>query len=402
MKNPIATRVLIALVAPLFLLATPAAVTAQDDAPQPEDGYQTPEEALRDDLANTAASHGWTFAQAEAQHRVTEAVDAIAGTIAPERLETFVGTALSEEPGGTPTLYLKGEADEFVRSVIRESGQDVIVADRQPFSFLELQARHERLNRELIGLGYTDLSSGVDITDGTITAHLAAQPGLTSDPEEIRERLSEEFYRGVTLTVVEALDNIAQHGYGGLPLFDNKVPECTSGWTVIDPQGVTGVSAAGHCTGIDQAYGSGEGYFDLDKQTEHRGFLGDVEWHTTTTHTDVAEFYAHPTVRRDTLSMERWWEFTVGETICVFGRTTNERNCERVVDDIVASCTLQGYLTEGMVRMDGVNTDFGDSGAGWSFNTRAYGSHVGVCGWGSVFTRADVFPQALGVSVLLK
>ncbi|SDD32295.1 hypothetical protein [Glycomyces harbinensis] len=402
MKKPITTRVLIALAAPLLLFTTPAAATAQADDPRPEDGFQTPEEALRDDLANTAASHGWTIAQAEDQYRVTEAVDAIASTIAPERLETFVGTALSEEPGGTPTLYIKGEADEFIRDVIRESGQDVIVADRQAFSYLELQGRNERLTRELIALGYADLSSGVDITDGTITAHLAAQPGLPSDPGEIRERLSEEFRRGVVLTVAEDLGNTAQHGYGGLPLFDGKVPECTSGWTVTTPQGVTGVSAAGHCTGIDEAWGSGEGYFDLDKQTEHRGYLGDVEWHTTPSHTDAAEFYSHPTVRRDVLSVEPWWEITVGETICVFGRATNERNCDSDVEEVVWSCTLQGYLTQGLVRMNAEVTDGGDSGAGWSFNTQAYGSHVGLC-WGtSVFTRADLFSEALGVSVLLK
>jgi hypothetical protein len=38
MKNPIARRVLIALVAPLLLLASPAAVTAQEDDPYLEDG----------------------------------------------------------------------------------------------------------------------------------------------------------------------------------------------------------------------------------------------------------------------------------------------------------------------------------------------------------------------------
>jgi hypothetical protein len=400
MQHSLPRRVLVALAAPLLLLASPAVGTARAD--DPEDVLQTPEEALRDDLTATAEARGWTFAQAEAQYRVAEAMDDIASQIAPERLDVFVGTALSERPGGTPTLYLKGEADEFVQRVVDASGQDVIVADRQPFSFLELQARSERVNRELIALGYADLSSGVDITNGTITVDLAAQPGLTSDPAEIRERLSAEFQRGVALTVADALDNTVQFAYGGMAAYKDGVVWCTMGWTVVDPQGVTGLSTAGHCPALDPMVGKpGWGFAKIEFEAEHRGFLGDVEWHTTST-VDVTRFYAKPFVKRDTVSVEPWWEFSEGETICVFGRATNERNCERVVNDIVASCTLQGFLTEGLVRMDGVNTDGGDSGGGWSYDNRAYGSHVGICGWGSVFTRADVFPQALGVSVLLK
>ncbi|MDN3239699.1 hypothetical protein [Glycomyces tritici] len=399
MQFTLSRRILAALAAPLLLLASPAVGTARAD--DPEDGYQTPEEGLRDDLARTAAAHGWTLAQAEAQYRVTEVIDDIASQIAPERLDVFVGTALSERPGGTPTLYIKGEADEFVRSVVEASGLDVTIADRQPFSYLELQDRNDRLNRELIGLGYADLSSGADITNGTITVDLAAQPGLPSDPEAIRERLSEEFRRGVALTVVDSLGNTAQYAYGGMAAYKDGALWCTIGWTVVDPQGTTGVSSAGHCTGLDQAGKPGYGFAKLELEAEHRGFYGDVEWHTTST-IDVARFYAAPYVKRDTLSVEPWWEFTVGETICVFGRATNERDCSLDVEDVLWSCTLQGYLTEGLVRMDGVNTDSGDSGAGWSWNNQAYGSHVGLCYGKSVFTRADLLPQALDVSVMLK
>lgn len=61
MKKPI-RRALVTLVTPLLLLASPAAVAAQEDDPHPEDGYQTPEDGLRDDVENTAESRGWTFA----------------------------------------------------------------------------------------------------------------------------------------------------------------------------------------------------------------------------------------------------------------------------------------------------------------------------------------------------
>ena len=202
MKIPITKRVLIALVAPILLLAaTPAAAPAQERDPDPTDGYQSPEESLKDDLSITAKSHGWTFDEAEAQYRVAETLGQIAAKIAPERLDVFVGTALSDKPGGTPTLYIKGEADEFVHEVIKESGLDVKVADGQPYSYLELQERNVRLNDALTEFGFRDLSSGFDITTkGTITVAVAARRDLPTNPEEILNKLPEEFQKGVQLT----------------------------------------------------------------------------------------------------------------------------------------------------------------------------------------------------------
>ncbi|MEU5153837.1 hypothetical protein [Glycomyces sp. NPDC021274] len=401
MKKPIAKRVLIALVTPALLLASPAAVIAQENDPDPKDGYQNPEESLKDELTSTAESHGWTFEEAEAQYRVAEAIGEIAARIAPERLDVFVGTALSEKPGGTPTLYVKGEADSFVHEVIKESGLDVIVADQQPFSFLELEDRNERLNRELTEIGFSDLSSGFDITaEGVITAELAANPELPSDPEEILKKLSEEFQKGVQLTVSDKLGNTAEHGYGGMAAYVGGTFNCTTGWTVINARGVTGVSTAGHCTGINQAWQPGHGFIPLTFQQQHRGYWGDMEWHTTPGHVDRAEFYAHPNTRRDTLSVEPWWGFTVGESICMFGRSTNVRKCGLDVQNPWWSCTLDGFYTQSLVRMNGDVTIGGDSGGGWSWNNRAYGSHVGDCSWQNVFSRVDDMNEAIGVSVL--
>lgn len=401
MKNLITRRVLIALVAPLLLLAPPAAAIAQERDPDPEDGYQNPEESLKDDLSNTAESHGWTFEEAEAQYRIAETIGEIAAKIAPERLDVFVGTALSEKPGGTPTLYIKGKADEFVYEVIKESGLDVNVADEQPFSFLELQERNARLNGALTEIGFRDLSSGFDITaGGTITVEVAAGRDLPSDPEEILKKLPEEFQKGVQLTVADKLGNTAEHGYGGLAAYVGGTFNCTTGWTVVSPSGTTGVSTAGHCTGINQAWQPGHGFISLSFQQQHRGYWGDMEWHTTPGHVDEAEFYAYPNTRRDTLSVEPWWGFSVGESICMYGRSTNSRECGLDVQNPWWSCTLDGFLTDSLVRMDGDVTIGGDSGGGWSWNNRAYGSHVGDCSWQNVFSRVDDMNEAIGVSVL--
>jgi len=43
----------------------------------------------------------------------------------------------------------------------------------------------------------------------------------------------------------------------------------------------------------------------------------------------------------------------------------------------------------------------GDSGGGWSYANTAFGSHVGLCDGKSVFSVADYFDEALGLTVRL-
>ncbi|WP_100445493.1 chymotrypsin family serine protease [Glycomyces xiaoerkulensis] len=394
----ISKRAIVALAAPALLLATPATVAAEENDTAAESDYQTPEESLEHDLRLTAEAKGWTFEQAEAQYEVTEAIGDIAGEIAPKRPEAFVGTALSEEPGGAPTLYLKGEADEFVERVIEQSGQKVIVADGQPYSFVELQERSLQLTEELIKLGYGDIVSAVDITEGTVSAEVAAPRGNIVEADQIAGRLSEELRTGIDLSVVKGLDNRAEHAYGGAVLYDDGFFECTSGWTVEAPDGTTGVTTAGHCNGINEIEEDGCCVFDMTFQTQYQGYWGDVEWHTTN-HIEPARFYASPNNLRDTLSIEPWSDFTVGESICMFGRATGSRECGLDVEDAWVSCTFSGTTIDSLVQMDGDVTTGGDSGGPWSWGNRAYGSHVGDCGGKNVFSRVDDFDEAIGVTV---
>lgn len=83
----------------------------------------------------------------------------------------------------------------------------------------------------------------------------------------------------------------------------------------------------------------------------------------------------------------------------MFGRSSNKRDCSLDVSATSVSCTFNGISTQRLVRMDGDVTIGGDSGGGWSFNYKAYGSHVGDCGGLNVFSVADLFDEALGVTV---
>lgn len=85
----------------------------------------------------------------------------------------------------------------------------------------------------------------------------------------------------------------------------------------------------------------------------------------------------------------------IGESICVFGRASNDRDCSLRVENPNVFCGTPQKL----VQMDGFVTEGGDSGGGWSWGTTAYGGHYGYCFNKSSFSVADLFDEALGVVV---
>jgi streptogrisin C len=51
--------------------------------------------------------------------------------------------------------------------------------------------------------------------------------------------------------------------------------------------------------------------------------------------------------------------------------------------------------------MDAITSVVGDSGGGWSYGSKAYGSQKGHCASKDAWSVADLFDEALGVKVIL-
>ncbi|GAA2128446.1 hypothetical protein [Glycomyces algeriensis] len=389
------TRALIALASSALLLAPAAAANAE--APEAGPYLQTADEALAQDLTLIAAAQGWTYAEALAQHKAAEAIGDLAVEVAAAYPDAFVGSALSTEPGGTPTLYIKGTAAPAINALAASAEVAVRIADDQPYSFVELEARSAKLHAELIGMGYDTLMTAVDITSGTVEAEIETTTELSSSRTSVRAALSEEFDEGVELNFIDSLDAGLEYAFGGARV--NGDGSCTSGWTVITPRGAQGVTTAGHCDGMTRIYEDGTGWHAMDYRAQHRGQWGDVEWHSVPGQSTPARFYANASTRRTTSSIEPASGLTTGESICVYGRSTNERDCSALLLRPSIRCTIDGVSTDRLVQMNKHVTTDGDSGGGWSHGNRAYGGHVGHCSGDSVFTPVAYFPNALGVSV---
>ncbi|MDJ0766276.1 MAG: hypothetical protein QNJ97_25065 [Myxococcota bacterium] len=354
---------------------------------------QTPEEGLAEDLALVAKAKGWTIEEAAADRKAADEVGRIAEELAKKRPDLFVGSAVSEEPGGVPTLYVKGPAGPDVLDIVKSSEIEINVADRQPFSFMELEARQQKVNRSLEELGYKDYMTFFKLAEaGQIRAKVAVEANLPETAFEIVQSLPVEQRDYVHLSVSHVPVGVLEHAMGGMRAKDDGVFECTTGWTV----GGNGVTTAAHCSGINQIDTPGGTTHTFPYQSQHKGQWGDVEWHTSST-IEEWKFYANSSSQRWTQQLEARANISENESICIYGRSSNDRDCSLDVESLSVSC----LNAQRLVRMDGDATIGGDSGGGWSWNTRAYGSHVGDCSSRNVFSVADLFDEAIGRTVRL-
>ena len=400
-----------------------------------EDGVvrQSPDEALAHDLALVAEAKGWTLAEAAADHLAADRIGEVAEAVARERPDIYVGAALAEEPGGAPRLYVKGPADAYVLDLVAASDIEIVVADNQPFSFDELEARKLRVHRALEAAGFRYIAPSVNVTGrGVVPAgrdrlegvlavlqHQPARgddagvgdgplPGLRRADRclhvlDIVPLLPAGLRGSVQLTVHDQPNVHDEAAFGGMWVRDDGVNECTSGWSVRNLNtGALGVSTAGHCAGINQINHPGHGVHNLNFQSQHRGQWGDVEWHTSP-QPEPDDFYADAATIRDVAAVEARGNITVGESVCQYGRSSNDRDCSLDVQDVSQACTNSGVFNNRLVLMNGDTAIGGDSGGGWSFGNTAYGGHKGNCNPDfpnrDAWSVAALFDEAIGVRV---
>lgn len=187
------------------------------------------------------------------------------------------------------------------------------------------------------------------------------------------------------------------HSRGGNRLLDGGGFECTSGWSVDGPNG-DGIVTAAHCTGLDQFEEPGVTPYGMTWRRQERD-KGDAEYHTTT-HIELAEFYATATSIRDVKSTKATiWMFP-GNSVCVYGRSSNIRDCTHDIEATGVTVTFtDGVTVRKLARASGDSSIGGDSGGGWSWNTKAWGVHSGSNDVDSYFTPIGRVERELDVDV---
>ncbi len=153
--------------------------------------YADPRSHLREDIELGARQRRWTLRQGEVNYCSTEAVGHVAELVAAQDEDILVGSALSEDPVGVPSLYIKGVAPAWVHELIDAEAVPIELVDGQPFSFEELDERQTRVAEALVALGYGGVMTSSNVTGaGIIPTSVTKTPGLPSDPVEIKALLS--------------------------------------------------------------------------------------------------------------------------------------------------------------------------------------------------------------------
>lgn len=351
-------------------------------------------EAALFDAKIIAENKGWevnaTLRHMQTQAQFSSLLDKVA-ELYPNKLSS---AEFAPKPGGNSSVNIKGEVPDSLFNLIDSSGLDVVLNGGRKFSRRELRERSLAILKYLSQLGYTSATSAVR-PNGSIEVGVGATATVQDEPVL-------PYYLGENVKIAVAKGNLTnvEHARGGARVSGSG--SCTSGWAVTNGS-VTGVSTAAHCFGINWYINPPselEADFNLVHEAEHLGLYGDVEWKTAPSHIEPAEFFATSSQIREVNSVET--SFAVNATYCVYGRSSNNRQCDNVYSTWVNA--LDGLtLISGLVGMDNDNTLQGDSGGGWSFSTEAAGGHRGDQ-WiwfkmRNVFSRASLFPSALGVSV---
>jgi hypothetical protein len=385
-----------ALVAAVVAALAPVSAAAAHDDPDPGAPALDRAAATAIDIAIIAAQEGWTPAATRRHMIDQDRFGALQVTLEARFPATFAGAEFAEVPGGKSWLRFTGAVPAAAQSLAAESGLDVGLTGGRRFSATESADRTTAVVGHLAGAGHRPVSAEL-LPDGRIevAASGAATPGSVLPPA-LRE--------GVHVTFADRQVAGNLHGYGGARVNDRSDGDrCTTGFSVEHlVTGETGVTTAAHCDGMDeyeQPWSTDS--YDFPFQDQHIGTSGEVEWHTTTGHVDVAEYYADgdPSDRREVNSVETG--VAANNIYCLYSHVGQERTCDGVRSTYVAVFTTG--LASNLVGMDDFNAEPGDSGGPWSYGTEAAGT---VVGWYWSFSNHDAwsrgwsFDNALDVEIL--
>jgi hypothetical protein len=348
------------------------------------------------DLELLAEQFGWGVEDAsrhvDAQREFGHLIDGIAG----KYREQYAGAEFAEKPGGTSQIMVKGEAPDDLRQMVKREELPVELVEGKRYSLAELEERSVEVVKALAERGYDEVGAAV-LPSGLI------QVAVEGDPSRAKD-LPERLVDGVE--IVQSPERMIRNEVveGGVRVYATGGGSCTSGFSVRSlSTGATGVSTAGHCTGINRYSLPGPNNDpSLFHQGQHLGIFGDVEWKTSTD-VEIARYWASPTDNRPVNIVWPSNGYATNMVTCVHSRVNGTRSCDQIYSTFVISFS-GGSLIASLIATDNDSTSPGDSGGPWSFGTIADGGHRGDqwiwFGTRNVFTKAGLFPAALGVAVM--
>lgn len=312
------------------------------DVGDPSDSIRhvSPEEAAETDLRLVAEAKGWTLEEARHDRETADQLGDLQEVLIAEHGDAYAGGYLSDEPTSPPTLRFVGAVSVKAQEAIDASDLEPNIETKAKFTLAQLRESTIQAIETLAARGFEEAIAGVDERAGRVYLTVRDRHNRET-AHSIRQALPDAV-RPVVSTVEVRGGSIIQpaHTRGGNWMADDGTNECTSGWSVRRlSDGVEGVALAAHCEGINE-FRDATGLYSAPWRGEHIGDWGELEWHTTS-HIELAEFWADSSHLRDTLQIEGAGNISVGESVCIYGRASNNRNCNADVEDAWISITFE-------------------------------------------------------------
>jgi len=361
---------------PAAILAEEGETTRRPDVQPLTPPLTSPEQALATDLEVLATAEGRSLDDVNAQYVHGEKFDKVDGDLQRHFGAAFAGSWTKPGPPVESFVRFKGRATAEAETIVRASGLNVTLIPGAAFSQREMNARVDELRLDLTVLGSVDVNSWVDVENQVIELMATFPPGLEHMTEaELLRRLPERA-RAADVVIKFSREPIVKpaHTYGGAWMLDNGSRLCTSGFTARRGT-TTGVTTAGHCTGIDTYEQPEDGLrYKAPLVVEEQGTWGDVEYHTTTGHDDFARFYANVNDFRSVRGVTLVANMDPEDAVCGFGRKSNAQHCGRIKSVNQACGNLRRLVFTNVGGFQG-----GDSGGPIYFGSQAFGGFYGWC-----------------------
>lgn len=296
---------------------------------------------------------------------------------------------IAKEPGTFAGLWIQHQPDFRVVARFTQGGEQTI----QPYvaggsldglvevlpasaNLAQLEAAEAKARYLADRLGIP-AESGIDIPNNRAYVNVTDREGFVSALRTANVSLPAE----AAVVQVDKLLTPSEDIYGGFRLIPSSLPEdyCTSGFSAVRADGLTGITTAGHCRDSMTFRGT-----PIYKQDRNSAFSGpyDVQFHTTPDFVDRAMVRDQFGSRFITAGRGRLDE-PVDSYVCHFGQggAEPEYACGYIRDRSYRPTSNEynsPYDTFVLVRNANADIDdAGDSGGPWYTGGTALGLHSG-------------------------
>ncbi len=279
---------------------------------------------LEEDAAVAAAQgqdYEVTLGRSRAQPRLTAAIEKLAA-----KFDDLYG-GLQWGKDLSLIAQFKGE--------VPSEAIDVLDAIGLPYQVQQVAHTETELDRllgdirgKLGAFKSTDVVTAVDPMTQTIFATVNTTPAKSgTEAADLAALLSNQTGADVQVEFIDGPVSIDLTAYGGAELWkDFQTRQCTTGFSVVGPGGVTGVATAGHCydslpepsSFYDEPTLTGN--YDIALGLRHVGGWGDIAYYRTTGTEAKYFYYGNGNTRRQVLGIKTTW--ALGDPLNWYGRKT--------------------------------------------------------------------------------